>query len=116
MMLNNTWGEVSQTAGAWSASSPSSPQKGIDTVYIGRLGGRPEREVRGMLESKCGRVDDFEWCRSWCFAKFGSSAGAARAVAAGDSFEGMVALPAPGGKVVRGGVLVEMGMRGKVNV
>ena len=116
MVLNNTWGGVSHTAGASSASSPSSLQKGIDTVYIGRLGGRPEKEVRSVLENKCGRVDDFEWCRSWCFAKFGSSAGAAKAVAAGDSFEGMVALPAPGGRVVRGGVLVEMGTRGKVNV
>lgn len=69
-----------------------------------------------MLESRCGRVDDFEWCRSWCFAKFGASAGAARAMVGGDSFGGMVVVPAPGGRVIRGGILIEMGMRGKVNV
>lgn len=109
MLLSGTWGAIK-------AADPDVGQAAGACVYVGGLAGRAEWEVRALLEGRCGRLDDFEWCRSWCFAKFGGAAGAARALGLGSDLEGLVVVPAPAGRVVRGGVLLEMGLRGTVNV
>jgi hypothetical protein len=113
LILGGTWESVAATAADASAKSVAGPTP-TRCVYFGGYADIGERGMRDMLERRCGRVEAFEWHGAWCFAKWAKEDAAARALSTEwrDANRGspMVVLPAPGGRVVRGGLLLEMGV------
>jgi hypothetical protein len=113
LILGGTWEAVAAT-GAGRGDTKAATHRPTRCVYFGGYSDIGERGMRAMVERKCGRMEAFEWHGAWCFAKWNKEDAAARALstewkeaARGSS---LVVLPAPGGRVVRGGLLLEMGM------
>ncbi len=118
LILGGTWEAVAATGAARGRGDMKAPtQTQTRCVYFGGYSDIGERGMRAMVERKCGRTEAFEWHGAWCFAKWAKEDAAVRALstewkeaARGSS---LVVLPAPGGRVVRGGLLLEMGMEAR---
>lgn len=108
LLLDGVWDAVTRAVG----SVPAASKLPTRCVYIGGYKGLCDKRMKEILERDCGRMEAFEWHEGWSFARWAREEAAEKALMArwkaGARGPALVVLPAPDGKIVRGGLLLEM--------